>query len=393
MGKQPLKKKGSKAFTEWMKNKGYASTKEMSNADKEMQWLVMPKGFSDALMLPGIPQNYVSLVVGHSNTGKSTIINHAIVAAQKQGIIPVIYDTENNFDFTYAMDMGMDATPVEEEVTETVYNPVTEQDETITKTEVTRYEGNFIYFNNAKLAEKYGDRNYKTGKPEKKKRKVAVIEDVATSINEILDSQDNGEIDCGFLFIWDSVGSLSSFKSYDSSANNAMWDANAISVAFSTIVNDRIPRSRKISSKYNNTFIAVNKVWMDSMSNPMPGAPPSLSLKGGNSLTYSARLILLAGGKLKASVKALTAETKGQKYTYATQTKISVLKNQLPNPYTLNYSGDIICTPYGIVPATKEDLEKYRNEHAKDIIERLKEMTDAEIKANDIEFSEEEEEI
>ena len=44
-----------------------------------------------------------------------------------------------------------------------------------------------------------------------------------------------------------------------------MWDAAAISVAFNTIVNDRIPRSRKVSSKYSNTMILVNKVWLDSM--------------------------------------------------------------------------------------------------------------------------------
>ena len=56
--------------------------------------------------------SYVSTICGHPNTGKSTLINHAIVSAQRQGIVPVIYDTENNFDFQYAIDMGMDATPV-----------------------------------------------------------------------------------------------------------------------------------------------------------------------------------------------------------------------------------------------------------------------------------------
>ena len=30
---------------------------------------------------------------------------------QRKGRIPVIYDTENNFDFTYAKDMGFEAEP------------------------------------------------------------------------------------------------------------------------------------------------------------------------------------------------------------------------------------------------------------------------------------------
>ena len=58
----------------------------------------------------------VTTVVGHSNVGKSTLVNHALVAAQRKGRIPVIYDTENNFDFTYAMDMGFEAEPVYDDV-------------------------------------------------------------------------------------------------------------------------------------------------------------------------------------------------------------------------------------------------------------------------------------
>ena len=112
MAGQPLKKKDTAkkptlaSFKEAMgltNNAGNA--KKPSNADKKMEWLIMPKAFQDALKLPGIPLSYVSAIAGHSNTGKSTLVNHAIVAAQRQKLIPVIYDTENNFDFTYAINM------------------------------------------------------------------------------------------------------------------------------------------------------------------------------------------------------------------------------------------------------------------------------------------------
>lgn len=393
---QPLKKKEVKQFNikDFKSKMGLTSTKESSNADKPMEWLTMPDAYQTALKLPGIPENYVTTVVGHSNVGKSTLVNHALVAAQRKGRIPVIYDTENNFDFTYAKDMGFEAEPVYEDVEVETINPDTGEIEITIENRITSYEGNFIYFNNALLAERYGKMDYSSGKELAKGRKVAVIEDIAASINEFLNMQDNGDVDAGFLFVWDSVGSISSFKSFKSSANNAMWDAAAISVAFNTIVNDRIPRSRKVSSKHSNTLLLINKVWLDSMTNPV--GPPSLSLKGGNSMYYASRLIILLGGQLKASTKKLTAISKGLTYNYGIQTKIKVIKNQLPNPYTVTYEGEVVCTPHGMIGSEKTDLDEYRKSHVGVILDRLKNLDasgTAQIKAEDIQFVETEEEM
>lgn len=390
MATQPLKKKEVKKFNvnDFKSKIGISQTKETSNADKPMEWLVMPDAYSEALRLPGIPENYVTTVVGHSNVGKSTLVNHALVAAQRKGRIPVIYDTENNFDFTYAIDMGFEAEPVWDDV-EIVDE---ETGEVKTERRIVSYEGNFIYFNNAILAERYGKMDYATGKELSKGRKFAVIEDIAASINEFLNLQDEGEADAGFLFVWDSVGSIASYKSYKSSANNAMWNAAAISVAFNTIVNDRIPRSRKVSSKHDNTLLLINKVWLDSMTNPV--GPPSLSLKGGNSMYYASRLIILLGGQLKASTKKLTAQSKGLTYNYGIQTKIKVLKNQLPNPFTVTYEGEVICTPHGMIGVEKPVVEAYRKQYVGDILKSLQNMNTKEevvISENDIVFSEEEE--
>lgn len=393
MATQPLKKKEVKKFNvnDFKSKLGFQQSKESSsNADKPMEWLIMPDAYSTALKLPGIPENYVSTVVGHSNVGKSTLVNHALVAAQRKGRIPVIYDTENNFDFTYAKDMGFEAEPVYGDVEVEKIDEETGEVTIVTERQIVSYEGNFIYFNNAILAERYGKNDYATGKEVAKGRKVAVIEDIAASINEFLNLQDEGEADAGFLFVWDSVGSISSFKSYKSSANNAMWDAAAISVAFNTIVNDRIPRSRKVSSKYNNTLLLINKVWLDSMTNPV--GPPSLSLKGGNSMFYSSRLIILLGGQLKASTKKLTAQSKGLTYNYGIQTKIKVLKNQLPNPFTVTYEGEVICTPHGMIGIEKPEIEAYRKQYVGDILKNLQNMNvkdNVDITENDIVFSEE----
>lgn len=367
-----------------------------SNADKPMEWLIMPKAFQDAIKLPGFPQGYVSTICGHSNTGKSTLVNHAIVAAQRQGLIPVIFDTENNFDFKYAIDMGMEAEPVYGDVDIEVTNPETGEVEIVTENRIIEYTGNFFYFNNAILVDRYGDIDYSTGKKGGKTRSKAVIEDMVYAINEFLEYQANGDVEQGFLFIWDSVGSIGGLKSYGSKVGNNMFDAGTISAAFQDIMESSIPSSRKVSSKYTNTMILINKVWLDGTTNPI--APPSLEMKGGKSITYRSRLIILLGGQLKASIKRLSAVSKGLTYNYGIETKIKVLKNQLPTPFNVTYEGSFICTDIGIISTDKAEQEEYRKNHVGEILKKLNEIAEnngrqVELSASDINFEETEEEL
>lgn len=370
--------------------------KSASNADKPMEWLIMPKAYQEAIKLPGFPIGYVSTICGHSNTGKSTLINHAIVAAQRQGIIPVIYDTENNFDFKYAIDMGMEATPVYADVEVEVTDPETGEITTSIENRIIEYSGPFFYFNNAILLERYGDIDYSTGKRTGKRRFKAVIEDIEYSIKEFLEYQSNGDVEQGFLFIWDSIGSIGGMKSYNAKSSNNMNDAGTMSSSMQDIMESLIPSSRKISSKYSNTMIVVNKVWLDSMSSPV--GPPSLELKGGKSTTYRSRLIILLGGQLKASIKRLSAVSKGLTYNYGIQTKIKILKNQLPSPFNVTYEGEFICTDIGIIGTSKEEQDEYRKNHIGDILKKLNEIAinnGEEINipndTSDIEFTENEE--
>jgi RecA/RadA recombinase len=380
---QPLKKKEVKqkpTLASFKEKMGLTGMKA-SSADKELEWLLMPQAFKDVLKLPGIPMGYVTTIMGHSNTGKSTLINHAIVAAQKKGIIPVIYDTENNFDFTYAISMGMDAQPV--------YGDIINEETGEVEYGIVEYEGNFIYFNNKRLAERYGIHDHLKGVDLSKPRKDAVLEDIAYSMREFLEAQDNGDICAGFLFIWDSIGSIISQKSLNSKVGNHMFDAASISEAFTDLLNNKIPSSRKVSEPYTNTMIVVNKVWMDSMTNPV--GPPSIKQKGGNTFVYAQRLSILMGGQLGPSIKKLTAVSKGLTYQYATQTKIKVMKNQLPAPFTLTFDGELVCTPTGFIAADKDTLDQYRKEHVSDFIKQLNELADnanAVTNESDISFTE-----
>ena len=394
--KQPIKKKDFKrpSIKDLKEKLGLNASKNnmvVSSADKPIEFIVMPDAFVEATKLPGIPMGVTTLIHGHSNTGKSLLKNCLIASAQRKGILPVIYETENNFSFPFAIDCGMRATPVYDDVEVEVVDEETGDISYKTENRIINYEGDFLYYDSEILADRYGDMDYSQGKRVSKKRKHPVIEDIAYSMNELLDMQDEGIIQQPILFIWDSVGSIPSFRSYTSKSNNAMWDAGALSVSFNTLLNNRIPSSKKVSNPYTNTFVAVNKIWLDSMSAPM--AAPSVQMKGGNALLYASRLTILLGGSLKASTKRLTATSKGEKYTYGLVSKIKVVKNQLDAPYGLTYEGTFCCVPDGMVSEAK--LDDYKKEHIGSIIKQLsKQLADngnnEEITESDVVFTEDE---
>lgn len=377
-----IKKKGISAWKEKVGLNATAANLEVSNADKPMDWLVMPKAFQEATRLTGFPIGYVSMIGGFSDTGKTTILNHVLVSAQRQGFIPVIYDTENNMDWKYLTDMGFEATPVYAEIDAEHVDPETGEVTYTKENQIITYDGDFIYFNNNILAAKYGQYDYSTGKETKNKRKEAVIEDIAASMKELLDAQDNGEIDQGFVFVWDSIGSINSYKSYKSVTNNNMFDAGSVSVAFSNILNNRIPSSRKMSSPYTNTMIAISKIWLDSMTAPM--AAPTVKYKNGNTFFYACHgLIVHVGGALTSGTKKLKAVSKGATYRYGLETKIKVVKNHLPSPYNVTYEGNMICTAHGLID--KEELPQYQKEHIGDMLAQLNEQLSKSNKTADIE--------
>lgn len=397
MVKQAIKKK---AFT----RPSIASIKEamglnikdddltVSSANKPIEFITLPEAFVNATKLPGIPKGELSIVYGWSNTGKSTLINCIIASCQASGILPVIFDTESHFDFKYAIDCGMQATPIHKDVeVEDVDEETGEVIGTHTEDKIIDYEGEFMYFDGEILCQLYGKNDYSNGKEAKKQRKVPVLEDIAFAINKILDLQDEGKIQQDICFLWDSIGSVMSYKSYVSNVGNNMFDAGAMQSAFNMITNNRIPLSKKVSSPYTNTMFCVNKIWLDSMSAPM--AAPSVELKGGKSMYFAAHgLIIQLGGVVKASIKHLTATSKGRNYNWGTLTKIKVVKNQLSTPYNLTYEGTMVCVHNGLISEDQE--EAYKKTYVPKIMAELEKAETGKevvVKEDDITFSESEE--
>lgn len=379
MPKQPLKKKDieEKKFSVKDFKTNFLGEKTGKTADKELEWIVMPPAYQEAVRLPGFPMGRTSMIRGWSDTGKSTLKNLAIASAMRMNVLPVIFETEGNFDFNYAKDCGMDI--------EHIYGV----DEETGEETIVDWEGNYVLFTTNKMCEFCGDMDYTQGKKVSKKRKVAVIEDIGYIINTFLDEQDNGNIPMPILFIWDSVGSIQSWKSYQSKCGNNMFDANAINVTFKSIFT-RIASSKEVGMPYTNTMIVVNKIWKDN-ANSVGGAV-AIANSGGEAFQYGVRLGIHVGGVAKAGTKKLKATIKGEEYQYGNITKISVFKNQLPTPYNITYSGTMCCVHNGIIG--EDNIDEYKKGQIPLIIERIKNISSSggkdlgEVSEKDIVFSE-----
>lgn len=371
MAKQPLKKKEVPSFSVKDFKKNFLGEKVGKVADKELEWIIMPRAFQEATKLPGFPLGRTSVIRGWTNTGKSTLKNLAIASAMRQGILPVIFETEGNFDFQYAKDCGM---PIE---------PVYGVDEETGEECIVDWEGDYVLFTNTKMCEYCGDMDYSKGDKVKNKRDVAVIEDIGYIINTFLDEQHNGNIPMPILFVWDSIGSIQSWKSYTSKSGNNMFDAGAINATFKPIF-ARIAASKEVGAPYTNGMIAVNKIWKDSQ-NSMGGAV-SIANSGGEAFKYGCRLGIHVGGVATAGTKKLKATVKGNDTEYGTVTKISVYKNQLPTPYNVTYSGTMCCVHNGII--SEEDINEYKKAELPNIL-AMKSGISGSISESDITFSEE----
>jgi len=138
---------------------------------KDQEWIPLSKAFQDVTSVPGIPMGHIVLLRGHSDTGKTTALLEAAVAAQKRQIMPVFIITEMKWSWDHAKMMGMEVNEVVDKETG----------------EVVDYDGNFIYVD---------------------RETIHTIEDVAVFILDLIDEQKKGNLPYDLLFLWDSIGSV-----------------------------------------------------------------------------------------------------------------------------------------------------------------------------------------
>lgn len=306
--------KSSFSLDSFKNKKGLASNVKFKSQD----WIPLSPAFQEVTSVPGIPLGHISLLRGHSDTGKTTALLEAAVAAQKRGILPVFIITEMKWSWEHAKMMGFEV--------EEIFD--------IETGELVDYEGQFLYVDRETLH---------------------TIEDVAAFILDLMDEQKKGNLPYDLLFLWDSIGSIPCEMSVKSNKNNNEWNAGAMSTQFGNNVNQRITLSRKESSKYTNTLVCVNKVWAAKPVVPM--GQPKLMNKGGFAMWFDATFVVTFGNIADSGTSKLKAIKDGKQVEFAKRTNLQIDKNHING---IQSRGKIVMTPHGFILDNDKDLKGYK---------------------------------
>ena len=286
---------------------------------KDQEWIPLSPAFQDVTSIPGIPMGHIVLLRGHSDTGKTTALLEAAVAAQTRKILPVFIITEMKWSWDHAKMMGMDVKEVINSDTGEVEN----------------YEGNFIYVD---------------------RETINSIEDVAGFILDLIDEQKKGNLPYDLLFLWDSIGSVPCEMSIKSNKNNNEWNAGAMSTQFGNSVNQKITLSRKESSPFTNTLVCINKVWTLKAESPM--GQPKLMNKGGYAMWFDSTFVVTFGNVMSAGTSKIKAIKDGKQVEFAKRVNIQIDKNHINGVTT---RGKIVMTPHGFILDNDRDLKNYKD--------------------------------
>ena len=84
---------------------------------KPQRYFDLGPEFLDAVGLPGPAIGHINMLLGHSDTGKTTALVKTAVDAQKKEILPVFIITEQKWSFEHAKLMGLECEEVVDEET------------------------------------------------------------------------------------------------------------------------------------------------------------------------------------------------------------------------------------------------------------------------------------
>jgi len=290
---------------------------------KKQRWIPFSSAVADALSIPGIPMGHLSIARGGSDTGKTTLLIEAAVAAQKMGVLPVFIITEMKWDFDHAQKMGLEIESIPDEETGEVMN----------------YKGFFLYVDRSSLN---------------------TIEDVSAFIADILNEQAKGKLPYDLLFLWDSVGSIPCEMSVKQGNNNPMWNAGAMATQFGNFINQQFPLSRKEKYPYTNTFFVINKTGVQPALTPM--SQPRMTNKGGNAMYWDASIVITFGNVTNSGTSKIHAQHKGKKVEFAKRTKIAI--DKIHADCGVATTSTVIVTPHGFIPDDKDEEKAYKAAHA-----------------------------
>jgi hypothetical protein len=293
---------------------------QSSSNFKPQAWIKFTDPVAETLEMPGIPKGHISLVRGHSNTGKTTLMIEAAIEAQRTNILPVIIITEMKHSWEHWSSMGFD-------LGETIYEEGNKE-----------YNGFFLYADREQLQS---------------------IEDVAAFIADLLDEQKKGNLPYDLCFFWDSIGSIPCRMSVEQNKNNPMWNAGAMSQQFGNFINQRFPLSRKENAPYTNSMVAINKIWVAPAENIM--AQPKMKMKNGETMFLDASIVLTFGNITNSGTSKIKATKDGKEVEFAVRTKVSCDKNHVTGLQTKSV---VLATIHGFIEDDKREIDIYKKAHS-----------------------------
>ena len=309
--------KGTFSLDKFKAAKGLGST---NNTFKKESWIPLSPAWQEMVSLPGIPHGHITLLRGHSDTGKTTALLEVAVNAQKMGILPVFIVTEMKWSWEHAQMMGLQID--------------LEKDE---DGKIIGVDGNFIFADRGQLP---------------------TVEAVAGFMADLMSEQKKGNLPMDMVFLWDSVGSVPCQMSVEKAKNNNEWNAGAMSTQFGNFINQEVLLSRKESYPYTNSLVAVNRIWVEKPIGPM--SPPIMKNKGGNTMFFDATLIVTFGNISNPGTLKISAVKDGKKVEWAKKVKVAIEKNHINGITT---TGKILATPHGFISENKSEMEKYKRQH------------------------------
>ena len=265
--------------------------------------------FLDACGIPGPAMGHINMLLGHSDTGKTTALVKAAVDAHKKGVVPVFVITEQKWSWDHAELMGFNK------------------------------DGDYLF---------NSDFEY--------------IEQITEYINELLDAQEKGDLPHDLLILWDSVGSVPCKMTYDGKGGK-QHNASVLADKIGMGINQRISGSRRTDKPYTNTLIIVNQPWVELPDNPF--GQPKIKAKGGEAIWLNSSIVFLFGNQKGAGTTKISITKDKRKVKIATRTKISIMKNHING---LGYEdGRILVTSHGFMAGREEgeekkSLEEYKKE-------------------------------
>lgn len=324
-------KKKEFSFKE-LRDKMSTSTKYKPNV-----FLSCGDAFLEASGVPGPCMGHINMLLGHTNTGKTTALILAAIDAQKKNILPIFLITEKKWSFEHCKLMGLDC--------------------------YINDEGNWDGFYFLRDDFEY-------------------VEQITDYINEILDKQASGEIPYDVCFFWDSVGSVPCKMTWEGKGGK-QHTAGVLAEKINMGINQKINNTRKESSKYLSGLVVCNLPWVKLPDNPM--GQPKIKPKGGEAIYQASTLVFRFGNEADGGISKIDATKNGRKINFATRTKVTVDKNHING---LGYAdSQIIVTPHGFITSDRRDnkkaLEKYKNETADYWVEKVGDL-DFDLKEHEV---------